>query len=163
MRQPSSASPAIAPSTSASAPRRPRSPRARCAWTGARASGCSRSSTSSREGPAVAERQVDFGQLDRYLAMRYGPGRLAASIAVKTLLPMRLLAQRAVAVDPADIVLLHPHAPGRRRHGRIVARLAELGLAVREEIMPQPRELFAERKLCEPRGGWAPVPRRWRL
>jgi len=111
----------------------------------------------------VAERQVDFGQLDRYLAMRYGPGRLAASIAVKTLLPMRLLAQRAVAVDPADIVLLHPHAPGRRRHGRIVARLAELGLAVREEIMPQPRELFAERKLCEPRGGWAPVPRRWRL
>jgi len=111
----------------------------------------------------VAERQVDFGQLDRYLAMRYGPGRLAASIAVKTLLPMRLLAQRAVAVDPADIVLLHPHAPGRRRHGRIVARLAELGLAVREEIMPQPRELFAERKLCAPREGWSAIPRRWRL
>ncbi len=111
----------------------------------------------------AAERRVDFGRLDRYLAMRYGPWKLMASVVLKTLLPMRLIAHQALAADPADIVLLHPHAPGRRRHGRIVAGLTRRGFTVREEIMPRPRELFAERKLCAPAAGWDSVPRRWRL
>jgi hypothetical protein len=111
----------------------------------------------------AADRRVDFAQLDRYLAMRYGTWKLMASVALKTLLPMRVIAHEAVAAEPADIVLLHPHAPGRRRHGRIVAGLTRRGLTVREELMPRPRELFAERKLAAPAAGWDSVPRRWRL
>src|SRR5690349_8853982 len=150
-------------STRAHARRSRRSPRAKCASTAMPANGCSPCSTSSRRRRRMGERRVDFERLDRYLAMRYTRAKLMASVAVKTLLPMSLIAHASVAADPADIVLLHPHAPGRRRHGRIVARLADRGLAVREEIMPQPRELFAERKLCAPREGWSAIPRRWRL
>jgi glycosyltransferase involved in cell wall biosynthesis len=111
----------------------------------------------------MAERRVDFDKLDRYLAMRYEPSRRVASVALKTLMPVATIARDGVEGDPADVVLLHPHLPGRRRHARIVASLEKRGLRVSEEILPLPGEMVGGRKLAEPAGGWPSVPRRWRL
>lgn len=107
--------------------------------------------------------RVDFPRLDCYLRMRYGPMRRLASVAAKTLLPVAALARRGMEADPADIVVLHPHVPGRRRHERIVASLRLRGLTVREEVVPDVRGLIFARRLAPPPEGWRATPRRWRL
>jgi glycosyltransferase involved in cell wall biosynthesis len=104
----------------------------------------------------------DFASLDRYLRLRVPGARAAAFPALMRCVPAGLLAAREVAADPADILLLHPHASAIARHERLAASLAQRGLSVRHEFVPRFPELLLRRRLRRPDGGWAPFPPRWR-
>ena len=104
----------------------------------------------------------DYDALDRYFARRRPGWRGRASTLAKALLPTHAFADADLAPEPADVLLLHPHAAARARHTPLAGALKSLGLVVREEVVPVFAELLRGRRLREPPGGWGPVPRHWR-
>lgn len=106
---------------------------------------------------------MDYVSLDRYLGFRYSPGHRALSVLTKWLLPVRSLACRVADGEPADVLLLHPHARACRRHQGLVAELAGFGLSVRQQTVPGALRLLRSRQLLVPVSGWSAVPRNWRL
>lgn len=105
----------------------------------------------------------DFDALGRYLRRRYSPLRRAASVWVKRLLPVRLLATAAVTPDAADVLLLHPHPGAARRHEALAAALTARGLTVRHAYVPRVAGALRSRQLHSPHGGWDGIPREWRF
>lgn len=104
----------------------------------------------------------DFDSLNRYFRLRFPAARSGALPLLMGCLPVRMLAAPDVAADPADVLLLQPHASATGRHQALAQSLARRGLSVRHEFVPRYPELLRSRRLRRPEGGWEAVPREWR-